>query len=190
MKLAQSSTFSGMLSMSACQPYLSGISLSTATPKPAEWVLLEGQICAFCITRVGQEGAMRSRARRWARCCDEATWPEVAAPLPARLPPQICRDRSLPLLCLLRTGRATLPQTWTHRCRIRQRHWTTMLRQCMRRSCSRSSRSTGPFFCCSSLNPAWGCMQPCQTIITNSEMKPLSGPHSSLTQAWRSDLRC
>ncbi len=27
--------------------------------------------------QVGQDGLMRSRARRWARVVDEATWPEV-----------------------------------------------------------------------------------------------------------------
>ena len=27
--------------------------------------------------QVGQEGYMRSRARRWARVVDDATWPEV-----------------------------------------------------------------------------------------------------------------
>lgn len=31
----------------------------------------------FFTQQVGQDGLMRSRARRWARCVDEATWPEV-----------------------------------------------------------------------------------------------------------------
>jgi hypothetical protein len=43
---------------------------------------------------------MRSHARRWARCCDEATWPEVLrryllasrANLPRPLPPALALD--------------------------------------------------------------------------------------------------
>lgn len=38
------------------------------------WALKRGTLSH---AQVGQEGLMRSRARRWARVMDEATWPEV-----------------------------------------------------------------------------------------------------------------
>ena len=49
--------------------------------EPATWpcagncAVAPGQV--LCPQQVGQDGLMRSRARRWARVVDEATWPEI-----------------------------------------------------------------------------------------------------------------